>query len=485
MVEQKTQEKTSQADHEACSHDSCSHGSHEAVHAHVSAEDHALKTQEPQTSEFTKGAIHVTMIESPGCSIKLIVKAEPAATAETRREAVKKVSKEISLPGYRKGKAPEALVMQNFGKHVIQEWEESLANRLLKESLELSKTAPIHPKHIAFNWIEKPTAEKGALVEYTFERAPTVPEISVDALTLQKVEVTPVTEDDVDQSVEGIRNYHTNWKEVTKRAVQEGDMITVDIVDISAEGSPKTIGHGEKLEVAKGNMGAWLRTLVVGMSTGDESVPTMSEVDDETPRHIREDFKPTLCKVTVKKIESGTKPAVDEELAKKAGADSVEVLRTRLRERLERHATEEAQAKMKEQLENALLTRYRFEVPKSLMDSEREERIKQKIHALRRQKKTKEEITSMEGQIEQEVARSAYKAVHIFFIARAVAAREGIAITTEELQAAMGRLIQQGAFGSMDFSKLFQKDSDLMGKISIDVLVNKTMDHLLAQVIAK
>lgn len=100
--------------------------------------------------EFSNDNLKITMERKPGCSISLDVTISPQATEASYRKAIKLVNKEVSLPGFRKGKAPEAMIVQHYAKYVDQEWKDLIVKTSFKDTLDLTKTYPINENTISF-----------------------------------------------------------------------------------------------------------------------------------------------------------------------------------------------------------------------------------------------------------------------------------------------------------------------------------------------
>src|ERR1700728_4484173 len=133
-----------------------------------------------QPEEIKTDHLSVIMTRKPGCHVKLEISVDPEATNAAYLKAVKSVNKEISIPGFRKGKAPDHLIIQRFEKYITKEWYDNLVNIAFLEFLEHSKLYPFNQgsKSIKKAEIKNATRENGAHALIEYECQPTVPAIN-------------------------------------------------------------------------------------------------------------------------------------------------------------------------------------------------------------------------------------------------------------------------------------------------------------------
>src|SRR5690242_12517421 len=93
-----------------------------------------------EQAPFQNDHLRCTLHQKPACVVEYAVEALEPLVQEARKKAIKKVAKEVSLPGFRKGKAPEQMVVKNFSTQVDKEWQQEIANVTF---LECQKLAPV------------------------------------------------------------------------------------------------------------------------------------------------------------------------------------------------------------------------------------------------------------------------------------------------------------------------------------------------------
>ena len=191
----------------------------------------------------------------------------------------------------------------------------------------------------------------------------------------------------------------------------------------------------------------------MGIQVG-ENVEGMSEVDEKAEEHIKKNFKPTQVRITLHAIKKIILPAVDDALAQKAGAPSLEDLQKKIRTQSRKRGRGELlKQKQMEALENALLEKYHFDLPASLVEVERKERISKKIQALKNENVSDEEIQQRQGEIESEVSSEIDRDLRLYFLNKQIAKQGKISLTNQELNDEIVRYMSQNPY-------LYEQESD-------------------------
>ncbi|MEM1283508.1 MAG: trigger factor, partial [Chlamydiota bacterium] len=224
----------------------------------------STKTTEHKNDHYT-----VQVDKEPGCQITFTITVSPEATKKEHVTALKGVNKQVSLPGFRKGRAPNELIMKHYAQHVEKEWKEALLHKAFQEAMKLTDVVPFTRESVKNADIKDCSLDEGAKVTVKFEAMPDVPEIDVATLNIETVEAEPVTEKKIEQIIEDIRYQFAEWENVEDRPVKEGDFVDVDIENLDDEGT--FICQDTRLEVVKGKMGTWLIDLLIGMKPSESA----------------------------------------------------------------------------------------------------------------------------------------------------------------------------------------------------------------------
>ena len=322
---------------------------------------------------FENEFLQVDLALEPGCVVKASVKALPPTVAEAHKQAINAVRKEVTLPGFRKGKVPENLLFTHFSKAIDQEWRDALLNLSFQKTMELTKKHPIRSSadKIQSKIISLKGPSEPAELSFQFESFPSVPSFELEKLTVSVPEYRDVSEEEIDEVIKTAGHSLATWEEITDHAAEKEDFIRLDMVEL--EDTETSVLTDRRLQVNDKNMALWLLDLVVGMKTGESreglSVPEQS-LDKTIDQELKPLFKPMRYRITLKAIEKPVSPPVDEDFAKKLGAQNVAQMREVIGKQLKAKKEHERKTAVIEALEEALFEQYHFDLPASLVKND-------------------------------------------------------------------------------------------------------------------
>jgi trigger factor len=168
--------------------------------------------------------VKVTTEELERCEVLMTVEVEPNQEQDLLKKAAQRIARQIRIPGFRPGKAPYNVVVRRFGLEAIQqEALEHSADKVIQEALEEAKVQPFAQIQLdSINWdpltikIKVPTQPKVELNQYR--------DIRLDS------EAIEVTEEDINQSLERLREQSATWAPVDRPA-QLGDLVTMAVIE--------------------------------------------------------------------------------------------------------------------------------------------------------------------------------------------------------------------------------------------------------------
>jgi trigger factor len=281
-------------------------------------------------------------------------------------ERLKKLARNIRMPGFRPGKVPMKLVSQTYGPQVRSE---VLTDAVQKAFNDAVKEANL--KVAGYPRIEKKDGADDKALEFsaTFE---VYPEIKVGDLADTTIERPQVAVDDaaVDKTIEILRKQRTKFVE-TSRAAKDNDRLTVDFEGM-IDGQPFQGGSAKDFvfPVGEGRMLKEFDEAARGMSAGETKTFELKFPDDYHGKEVA--GKTASFKVTVKKVEEPQLPEVDAEFAKSLGIGDgdVQKMRSEIRSNVERESGKRIEARVKSQVLDALIAKTPLELPKSLIQME-------------------------------------------------------------------------------------------------------------------
>jgi trigger factor len=286
---------------------------------------------------------------------------------------LKRVARTAKVQGFRPGKAPMAMLERSHGPGIRYDVINSQISRAFEQAVDEAKLrvagAPnLEPK-------TEGVAEDTLAFTATFEVYPevAVPDLSTLAVTRS---ATDVTDAEVDKTLDVLRKQRAVFEPREGRAAADGDRVVLDFAG-TIDGVPFEGGKAENFPfvLGQGRMLPEFEAAAQGLKAGDTKVFPLSFPEDYQGKDVA--GKTAEFTITVREVAEGVLPAVDSDFAKQLGeADGdVEKLRADIRSNIEREAKSRAEARTKGSVMDALVEAAKFDVPKSLIDGEVQNRI--------------------------------------------------------------------------------------------------------------
>lgn len=304
--------------------------------------------------------IKLNVEKQSGCKVIFSITTLPIATKAAESAAVKAITREVNIPGFRKGRAPEALVTSQFGGQIKKEFADILTRNAFSEAIKLSGIHPLSNESPVNLSKCDPIDDTSYLIEIAFDAYPEIPAVDPSSLSLTHLEAEPVTQDLINTHIEELRTHHCSWEEITDRPAQDGDFVTIKI-DMMENDMPVTIHESSRFQLKEGKLPTWLRKLAEGLSIGDTATGTSEAETEETEAN----FTPKTFTIVLLKIEEAILPDLDDALAKKAGVEDVDALHKAIQKSLEKDALNRSKQTMRLAVKKALLEAYQMELPGS------------------------------------------------------------------------------------------------------------------------
>jgi trigger factor len=428
---------------------------------------------------LTSDLIELTVHRKPNCLVEFVVKARPPIVQNAYKKAIKSVAKETTIPGFRKGKAPDELITRNFSSAVEKQWSQKIGDEVFRECELLAKIPVLNSdSRINFN-MKSHSLDDGAEMTFQFESEPQVPSIDFESLHLQTEDAATVDQKKIDDILYRIRLFFSKWQSVTDRPVQMGDFIIVDLDTIETD-TPDRVFSNTRLEVGDPIMAKWMRDIVIGMNVG-ESKDGVSEPDETASDEDKATFKPKKVRIAIKSIEEPQLPLFDDDLAKKVGVETSQIMLERLTVLLNNQLEEERRVRYRDQISTLLLTTYVFDVPGSLLHHEMQHRLKQ-LFQTPSFKNRYESLSEEEKKQEiEKVKTQAEEALRLFYLCKSVATSNRLTISASDLNLEINTPLD-AMFADRDLVKPNKTDEEknlLMSRL----LLTKAQDFIIDKIL--
>ena len=400
------------------------------------SEEEAVGKQEEREAEgkpleYESDALRVRVARKSGCLMEMTVHAKESLVVPAHKKAIRAVSKQVSLPGFRKGKGPDDLILKNYPKEIDKHWEQILADGAFKECLKLAKIPILDTSTEVKFKMDRRSLKGGADLILTFETTPEPPAVDPKTLELQAVDAPLLDEEKIAEAIHQVRFYFATWKRVEDRTVCEGDYLLLDLDDLETT-PPSRVYSDIRFEVSDKRMAHWMKELVLDMKT-QESKEGVSKPDPDATEEEKKLFQPKRVRVTVKAIEEAELPPVDDKLAMMLGVTTVAEIHSSVKQLLQKQIDDHVQKNLREQISALLLSKHPFDLPPSLIEKESRFRLEQlakdpkfiQFWKVRSEKERKEII--------QEIYDQSEKAVRMFYLCRKIIIDAKISITSDDI----------------------------------------------------
>ncbi len=281
-------------------------------------------------------------------------------------ERLKKLARNVRMPGFRPGKVPLKLVQQTYGPQVRSEVMGDAVQKAFSDAVREANL-----KVAGYPRIEK---KNDFEFSATFE---VYPEVSVGNLSAAAIERPRVEIDDaaIDRTIEILRKQRTKFVPV-ERAARDGDRLTVDFQG-AIDGQPFQGGKAENFafSLGEGRMLPEFEAAARGMAAGEAKSFELRFPADYHGKDVA--GKQAVFELALKRVEEAQLPALDAELARSLGvADGdLDKMRAEVRANVEREAGKRIEARVKAQALQALLDATPLELPKSLVQMEAQQLV--------------------------------------------------------------------------------------------------------------
>jgi trigger factor len=364
--------------------------------------------------------------------------------------AYKKINQQVTVPGFRKGKIPARVIDQRFGRGaVLEEAVNDALPRLYQNAVEEGELSPLGQPEVDITELKD-----NELLAFTAE-VDVRPEIEIPDYSGIEVEVdaAEITEEDIDKSVEQLRERFASTT-VVERPAAEGDVVKIDLEasvdgealeDGVAEGIDYTIGSGELLE--------GIDEAVTGLEVGGSTTFT-SELKGGSAAGKESEVKVSVTTVSAREL-----PELDDDFAQLASEfDTLEELREDSRKRLTQTKRYDQATQAQEKVLDQLISLAEVPIPEKLLEDEistrKQNLVNQQLAQMGLDLKTYLQMQDKsEDDFDAELKEQAEKGIRTQFILDELVATEKLNVSQEELTEHLMRRAQSSGMSPDQFAQ--------------------------------
>ena len=297
---------------------------------------------------------------------------------EELEKAVEKVyqsqKKNISIPGFRKGKVPRAMVEKMYGAEVFYQ---DAANEIIPDAYEAA-LKEVEEEIVSMPEVDVVQMKKGEPFIFTAEVA-LKPEVKLGqykGVEVDKIDVT-VSDEEVEAEIEKEREKNARTVEVTDRAVKDGDTVSLDFEGF-VDGAAFEGGKGENYPLTIGS-GAFIpgfEEQLVGTEIGADVEVNVTFPEDYQADNLA--GKAAVFKCKVNEIKEKLLPEVDDEFASEVSAfDTLEAYKADLKQNLEDKKFKEAKSAKTDAVIDAIIASSEMDIPEAMIETQQDQMIRE------------------------------------------------------------------------------------------------------------
>ena len=400
-----------------------------------------------------------TMERLENSRVRLTVECDAEALEEAIQGAYRRVAKRITIPGFRKGRAPRKLIELNYGPEVFfEDAVDILFPKAYKQALDETGIQAVDQPDVDIEEIDLGT---GVTFKIEVDVYPEVELGTYFGLEAEKEKVN-VTEEDVDRILRDYQNRSAELIVVDSRTdVQEGDYAIIDFAGY-IDGEPFSGGAAQDhmLQVGSGQFIPGFEEQLVGMNVGETKDVVVTFPEDYHAEHLA--GKEATFKVTIKELKERIVPELDDDFAKDI-SESASTL-AELREEIRKNLEEEAERRTTVALENKLLDKIgensKIELPQSMVRHQAEHLVDDFFMNMLYQGISRERYLEITNQTEEQLVTQfegeAARRLRNDLILEAVAKAEGIEVSDEEVAAEIDRRVAENEGREEEARKYFE-----------------------------
>jgi len=421
------------------------------------------------------------------------VNVSPTETSSTRREIeveipadevsreteslIQKYQKLARLPGFRRGHVPASIIRQRFAEDLKSDIVEALVPRYFRKEADKQGLIPVSQPRVTDLQLQE---NQPLRFKASFEVMPEVKVEGYKELRAEKPEVV-VTDEEVEQSLNNLREQHATFTSVEDRTLAEGDYAQVSLDGQPKDGEGKPVHMDEILvEIGGKNTMPEFTEHLRGASAGDQRTFDVTYPQDSSDQRLA--GKTFAYTVKVQSIKQKSLPQLNDQFATELGEfKNLEEVRQRIREGMEAERKHAAEHEAKDKLVAELVNRSGFEVPEALVERQIDVRLERGLRALAAQGMKAEDIKKMElnrlrvGQREQ-----ALQEAKASLLLDRIGEEEKIEVSDEEINREIEALAKQSKQLPEAIRARLTRDGAL-DRIRNRIRNEKTLDFLYRQ----
>lgn len=422
----------------------------------------------------------VTVENGENQQVTLTIEVEAAEVNKAVDQACKRLANRVSIPGFRKGKAPRMIVERHVGKDaVLQEAFDIVAPKALNKAFDEQKIDPVTRPSVDIETLEE---GKDLVFKATVTPRPEVKLGDYKGLNVPKNEVN-ITDEDVEKQLKTFQDRQGKLVDAPEGAeVKDGDFTTLDFKGfVDGEAFDGGEGKDYPLQIGSNSFIPGFEDQLVGAKIGEERDVNVKFPEEYHAKELA--GKDATFKCTIRSIKTKELPAIDDELAKKVSKfETLDELKADIRKNLEENAERTAENDQKSAAIEMATNNITVDIPAVMIDNRVTAMIQEMAMRLEQQGMKLEQYLQYAGtdiaKLREQYRETAEKNVKTDLMLEEVAKAEDIKVEAKDLDEEVAAMAAAYGATPQQVQKII-KEQGRIGDLAASVLRKKTAQFII------
>lgn len=376
------------------------------------------------------------------------------------------------IPGFRQGKAPQAILEKRFGKDVEAEVMQKIIPEFYSKAITEADIEPVGYPSIEGDVAFK--ADQPLSLTFTVEVKPLLGELKYEGIILDKKKIS-VEDEEITRAIKALQESKVLYS-VTEEAMKEGDLAVID-GDAFIDGEKKEELSYKQYPFIQGTetIPEEFSNAVLGKKKGEDFEVKLNFEGDHPNKTIA--GKEILFKVNIKETKKKNIPPLDDEFAKEFDCDNMDGLRKKVRDKISEQKESEINLGYKKEILNRLIKDNDFEVPASMLKSE----IDSFIEQLNESAAKRNETIRPEQELRMEYEETARGNVKSVLILEAIGKKENITVNDDDTKKAINEIAVRHNLKPEEVTKIYSVREGSLDALKSRLFGDKVLEFLLGK----